>query len=371
MKLLFVANVAKEHIRKFHIPTIKILISNGWEVDVACKADADVPEASRLHNMCWERSPFTFKTFRGIGQLKRLLAENHYDIVYCHTPVGGLVARFAARGFRKSGTKVVYCAHGLHFFKGAPLINWLLFYPMEKLMARWTDLFITINDEDYERICKSFNHKMRVKKINGIGANFNRLKVAQPDVVRSEYRQKLGIPTDAVTLIYIAEIIKNKNQSMLIKALKELHDRGKLYYLLLPGPNHQNGEFQRLADRYCLSEYVKFLGWKNDIGELLYSSDIYVASSIREGFGINLVEAQYCHLPVVASSNRGHRAIIKDGENGFLVKVDDYIGMADKIEYLADNRDVFDQFANIDVSFYSSENVATEIASYLNEALSL
>lgn len=76
------------------------------------------------------------KDLKGIKELKKLIAENNYDIIYCHTPVGGLVARLAAISARKRGTKLIYCAHGLHFFKGAPLLNWLVFYPIEKWMSK-------------------------------------------------------------------------------------------------------------------------------------------------------------------------------------------------------------------------------------------
>lgn len=369
LKILFVANVAKEHIRKFHIPTIIKLREKGWCVYVACKVDAEIPEADNVYSMCWERNPFTLKTFRGIRQLKALIAKNEYNIVYCHTPVGGLAARFAARGFRKKGLKVVYCAHGLHFFKGAPLINWLLFYPMEKLMAKFTDTFITINNEDYDRVLRKFNRKMSVKLIDGIGVDFNRLNVTDRLGVRNDYRRKLKLPSDAIVLIYIAEIIQNKNQQMIIKALEIVHKMGYNVHLLLPGPNHHNGEFVELSEKLSLDEYVHFLGWRSDVGCLMAASDIYVASSIREGFGINLVEAQYCHLPVVASSNRGHRAIIKNGENGFLVPVNDYQMLADRIVNLITDKTLYDKFTNLDVSKYSCDKIATNIHSILTELL--
>lgn len=364
-KILLVANVSKEHVRKFHIPTIQRLVKNGWIVDVACKLDAGIPEASQTYAMCWERNPFTIKTLKGIRQLRNLIAANDYDIIYCHTPVGGLVARFAARKFRKHGLKVVYCAHGLHFFKGAPLLNWLVYYPMERLMARFTDMFITINDEDFNIVKKKLNSKMVIKIINGIGVNFDRLMVSQRRQTRKNVRSNLNIPSNAIVLIYVAEILRNKNQSMLINALYQLRHKGHNCYLLLAGPDHQNGEFENLAHSLQLEEYVKFLGWRNDIGELMCASDICVASSIREGFGINLIEAMFCHLPVIATSNRGHRAIIKDGENGFLVPLNDYATMAAKIEEVVGNKDLYDRLANIDVSNYSCSMIAKNIEEIL------
>lgn len=369
MKILLVANVAKEHVNKFHIPTIKYLQAQGWQVDVACSVDAEVPAGDHVYSMSWKRSPFTPKTLTGIRELKELINKNDYDIVYCHTPVGGIVARLAARDARKKRTKVVYCAHGLHFFDGAPLVNWLVFYPMEKWMAKMTDMFITINPEDYERVKRCFNPKMAVKMIPGIGVNFDRLNIENRDAARAENRKKLGIPMEAEVLIYVAEILKNKNQQMLIRALKILHDRGRKMYLLLPGPDHSHGEFQKLAQELGLKDYVKFLGWRSDIGELMAASDMCVASSIREGFGINLVEAQYCHLPVVAVTNRGHRAIIKDGENGFLVPMNDYDAMADTVLKVFDDKALYHRFANIDVNDYKCESIAEKIYGYLQEVV--
>ena len=367
MKLLLVANVAKEHVNKFHIPTIKHLQSKGWQVDVACSVDAEVHAGDHVFNMSWKRSPFSFKTIKGILELKQLIAKNEYDIIYCHTPVGGLVARIASREARKKGVKVVYCAHGLHFFNGAPLVNWLMFYPMEKWMAKMTDMFITINPEDYERVKRCFNPRMMVKRIPGIGVNFDRLNIKKREATRVEYRKRFDIPMNAEVLIYVAEILKNKNQQMLIRTLKVLHDKGRKMYLLLPGPDHSKGEFNKLAEELGLKDYVKFLGWRSDIGELMAASDMCVASSIREGFGINIVEAMYCHLPVVAASNRGHRAIINNGENGFIVPMNNYEAMADTVVKVFDDKVLYKRLANINVEDYKCECIAHKIYEYLHE----
>lgn len=370
LKLLLVANVAREHVNKFHIPTIKYLKSKGWHVDVACSVDAEIPAADNIYNMCWKRSPFTLKTIKGIRKLKKLISENNYDIIYCHTPVGGLVARLAARVARKKmGLKVVYCAHGLHFFKGAPLVNWLVIYPLEKWMATMTDMFITINPEDYRCVKNNFNKKMTVKMIDGIGVNFDRLNIANRALIRNEYREQMNIPQDATVLIYVAEITKNKNQQMLILTLKELHNKGRKMYLLLPGPDHSKGEVRQLTEAVGLNAYVKFLGWRSDIGQLMAASDICLASSIREGFGINIVEAQYCHLPVVAVSNRGHRAIIKDGENGFLVPLNNTKMMTERVIQLMENKDLYNRFANVNVEKYKCENIVKTIFKYLLEVV--
>ena len=360
-KILFVANVAKEHINKFHIPTIREFKKNGWIVDVACMGDAVVPECDHQFDMCWERNPFTLKTIKGVKELKKLIKNNNYDVVYCHTPVGGLVGRLAARPFRKNGLKVVYCAHGLHFFDGAPFKNWILFYPMEKILARYTDCFITINKEDYSRVSNKFNHKMIVYLIPGIGVDFSRLKVDNQSATRIQYRKDLSIPMTSTVLIYIAELLPNKNQKMLVNVLKELRKRDQDVYLVLPGPDHENGALAKYVLQNELTDRVRLLGWRNDIGELLYSSDIYVASSIREGFGINLVEAMYCGLPVVAVKNRGHDMIIEDEQNGFLVELNDEESMTNRIEKLIFDDEIKNHFSNNDVLKYDCYSIAKQI----------
>lgn len=213
-RLLLVANVAKEHINKFHIPTIMEFKSHGWKVDVACSADAEVEACDSMINMCWERSPFTFKTIKGISQLKKHLDVNDYDVIYCHTPVGGLVTRLAARKARKKGTKVIYCAHGFHFFNGAPIINWLLFYPMERFLAHFCDAIFTVNETDYQLAKRKFTKKTEIVLVPEVGVNFERLNVEFPERVRKKYRELLNIHEKTTALIYVAELLANKNQIM-------------------------------------------------------------------------------------------------------------------------------------------------------------
>lgn len=357
-KILFVANVAQEHINKFHIPSILCFQQHGWEVDVACDMDAEVPYCDHAIAGDWTRSPFTPKTIKGVHQLKKHLESHHYDVIYCHTPVGGLVARLAAGKARKQGTKVVYFAHGLHFFNGAPIINWLLFYPIERLLAKRTDAMFLINKEDYERVKKTFGVKT-VRLFPGIGVNFERLKIDNPDKIRVEYRKQLGIKTDDTVLVYVAELLPNKNQEMLLDALKLIKKENENVKLLLVGPDHWDGEVEKMAKEKGLQDDVICTGWRNDIGQLMVTSNICVASSIREGFGLNLVEAMYCGLPVVAKRNRGHITVIENGKNGFLVE--NASEMATSIRILLNDHEMIQKFSHVDVSIYDSDIVAESI----------
>lgn len=322
-KILLVANVGKEHVLKFHVPTIKALTSDGWHVDVACAGEEDVPYCNTQFKMSWKRSPFNFALLKGIKELKKIVNDGNYDIVYCHTPVGALTARLASKRARKKGTKVVYMAHGLHFFKGASPVYWLTFYPIEKLLSRHTDGMILVNQEDYSLVKKKFHKKLKVHLVNEIGANLQKFVISDRETIRKQYRAELNIEEDATVLVYLAELIPNKNQTMLMRILKSLRDKKHNVYLILAGVDHSEGAFMKYAEKIEVSDHVRYLGWRSDIQNLCAMSDICTASSIREGFGINIVEAMASGLPVVASDNRGHRTIIHDGENGFLVPLND------------------------------------------------
>ena len=321
-KILFVANVDKEHILKFHIPTIKMLRDKNWIVDVACAGNEEIPFCNNRYVLHYERSPFTPKLFKGISELCKIINENDYDIVYCHTPVGGLAARIASIKARKKGSKVIYFAHGYHFYKGAPLLNWLIYYTIEKIMSLFTDSIITINDEDFEITKKNFRN-CTPYKINGIGIDTEKFEADTDNSdIRAQYRESMNIPADATVLVYLAELIKNKNQLFLLRVLKKLIDDGNNnIYLVLAGIDHADGKVENYAEElniYCMS-------------------DICTASSIREGFGLNIAEAMLCSIPVVAAENRGHNTIIKDGYNGYLVPQGDENTFAEKILSLINN----------------------------------
>lgn len=154
-KVLFIATVVKHHIMAFHIPYLELFRKNGYEVHVAAKNDyenkeeCNIPFCNKLFDLPFERSPMKQNNIYVYKELKNIIHSNNYNIIHCHTPVGGALGRLAARNAQEKGTKVIYTAHGFHFFKGAPLINWLAYYPVERWLARYTDVLITINKEDY------------------------------------------------------------------------------------------------------------------------------------------------------------------------------------------------------------------------------
>ena len=247
-KILFVANVAKEHIIKFHIPTIKRLSEEGWIVDVACGGKEEIPYCRKQFELPIDRSPFKTHFFKGIHLLKKIEEKETYDIIYCHTSVGSVVAKLASIKERKRGTKVIHFAHGTYFYKGAPLYNWILYFPLFKALSYVTDATIAITEEDFHFSSKHFSHA-KTYYVDGIGVDPNRFIIPDREAARAQYRRELKIPLDAIVLIYLAELSKNKNQQLLIRVLAKVLKENEKVFLVLPGRDYTGGELERLAQQ--------------------------------------------------------------------------------------------------------------------------
>lgn len=325
-RILFVSNTA--NFSKFNRPIMQKLRSEGWIVDYASMGEESVLDCDNDYKINIARSPFSFKNFKGIKELRLLLENNKYDIIHCHTPMGGVIARAAARKlWKQKRVKIIYTAHGFHFYKGAPLLNWILYYPVEKWYSHFTDLLITIVPEDYEFAKKKMN--CDVEMINGVGVNLERfipLTLEQKSIIRA----KNGFTDNDFIITIVAETNKNKNQIMLLREIKNLSKAIPNLKVLIIGK-----ETLPIARNYVesqqLEQIVYFLGYRNDIPELTGMSSVAFSASIREGLPVNIIEAMACGVPIVASINRGHTALLKDGINGYLFPINSSKQMCGKL----------------------------------------
>lgn len=336
-KVLFCATV-DYHFEAFHLPFLKWFQEKGWEVHVAAAGNLELPYVDQKYTIPISRSPFAKENVKAYKMLKTLIKKNQYKMVHCHTPVGGLLARLAAKSFRKSGTNVLYTAHGFHFCKGAPFINWLLYYPIEKWLARFTDCLITINHEDFQ-LAKSHRFKaQKIRQVHGVGVDTEVFKPVDQET-KVQIRKQYDFEANDFLMFYAAEFNKNKNQQMLIQSLATIKDKVPSAKLLLAGQGPLLAECQQLAIQLGVSEMVHFLGYRKDIEHLLKMSDVAVASSFREGLPVNVMEAMACGLPVIASQNRGHEELVNDGVNGFIIPVGDHVRFAEKVVELAHSKE--------------------------------
>lgn len=328
-KVLFTATV-DSHILHFHIPYLKLFKDNGYEVHVATNGNEEIPYCDVKHVVSFERSPFKINNLKAIKQLKKIIDEEKFDIIHCHTPMGSVVTRIAAMKARKNGTRVIYTAHGFHFFREAPKKNWLIYYPIEKLLSRVTDDLILINSEDYNLAKKKF-HAIRTHLVAGVGVAPNKFSFDFSEEEKQELRKSIGLKETDVVMIYPAELSKRKNQGMLIEVMKKLIKENESFKLLLPGLDSFNGKYQEMVKEYKLENNIKFLGYRQDIPKLFKISDVSVSSAVQEGLPVNLLEAMQVGMPIVATNCRGNRDLIEEGKNGYIVKINDIDAMTDRI----------------------------------------
>ena len=311
-KVLIVATVLKIHIMVFHLPTIKLLHDMGYEVHVCARNDYEnkekpkIPYCDKYFDLPFERFPLKICNLYVLKRLSKIIDDNKYDIIHCHTPSGALIARLASL-IAIHRSKLIYTAHGFHFYKGAPLQNWLLYYPVEWLLSYYTDVLITINTEDYE-LAKHHMHAKRVEYLPGVGIDVE--KFADTEIDKKAKRRELGIPEGCKLLLSVGELNKNKNHQVIIKAISELNDpsihyaicgKGELYNYLI-----------KLAKSLNIENQIHLLGSRSDIPEILKCADLFVHPSMREGLPVSVMEAISSGLQCVTSDVRGCKELMQD-----------------------------------------------------------
>lgn len=327
-KILYVSNTA--NFSKFNRPFMHWCTDNGWQVDYCAPGDESITDCNKHYVVPIPRSPFSRGIFSCIKQLKKILEKEQYDIIHCHTPMGGVIARLAAKKlYRQKKVKIIYTAHGFHFYKGAPLLNWLLYYPVEKYLLKLTDVLITINKEDYERSIEKFSKRCKVLFMNGVGVNLSRFsKITKKD--NSSIRKELGYSDDDFIITVVAETNKNKNQSFLIRQVPVLMEKIPHLKVLFLG-KETLPDAHNLVNEMGLQDVCQFLGYRKDVELFTKISNICFSASIREGLPVNIIEAMACGKVCICSANRGHKSLIKDNVNGYLFSLSDSNEMVQKI----------------------------------------
>ncbi|MGI6140549.1 MAG: glycosyltransferase [Caldicoprobacterales bacterium] len=299
MKKVLITATEQSHIAQFHKPLIKMLKKNGFEVHVAAKnnlSDKDglqLPEPDKVFDIPFERSPLNIKNI-----------------------------------------KVFYTPHGFHFYKGAPISNWLFYYPVEKWLACYTDKIITITQEDFSLASAKFASK--IYHIHGVGVNTDKYYPVSKSF-KVKLRQELGYSDEQFILLCVGELNKNKNQSTVLRAVAQAITSIPQIKLLLAGNGPMEQKLKKLTDSLGLADVVDFLGYRTNLEKYLNICDVSVSASLREGLPLNVMEAMLCEKPVIASSNRGHKELVKDGITGYLLASDDNRGFCSRILELYKN----------------------------------
>lgn len=357
MKILYVATLSNT-INAFLIRHIHFLIDKGYSVDIACSVEKEVHKdlvemGCKVHDIPFTRSPLTLGNVKAYKELKKILLNENYDIIHTHTPVASLITRLVSNNVPK--TRVFYTAHGFHFHKTAPLKNWVIYYPMEKLLARRTDSIITINKEDYNRALSNLKSK-RVTYMPGVGVNETKVNISEVDV--QEKKKDIQLKDNSFVLVSVGEVNDNKNQEVIIKAVSKLNNKNIFY--LICGTGSKLQELKSLTEELGLQENVLFLGYRQDVNEILQVSDVFVFPSKREGLGMAAIEAMANRLPLLCSNVHGINDYTFNYYNCLKYSPNDIEGFSFGINYLYNNKELCDRMGKRNQSYaknYSWENV--------------
>lgn len=334
-KMLFISNVPKK-ITNFAIPSIEAAQKLGYEVHMAanfsCFSDNNTTYNVVLHQIDLVRNPFSFRNIKAYFQMLRLIREEGFDFIHCNTPVGGLLGRLC--GKRARVRKIIYTAHGFHFYKGAPLVNWIVYYLAERFLARFTDALITMNSEDFETA-----KRLRLRKggkayfIPGVGTNIGDFVQIDSDSDKNKLKKSLGLPENSFVLIAMGDLIKRKNYESSVKAIEKAKNEN--LHLLICGTGSEKDKLIDLSEKLKVENKIHFLGFRSDIKELLSISDAFLFTTYQEGLPRSMMEAMAAGVPCIASQIRGNVDLINNGEGGFLCPPDDVNGFARAINKLA------------------------------------
>ena len=361
-KVLYVTTVSRT-INAFLVPHINMLLNDGYKVDCACSIDKELDKSLikngvKIFDIPFNRNPLSIANIKAFKELIKIQKENKYDIVHVHTPVASIFGRLLKLRF--NNLKTIYTAHGYHFFKGGSKLGWMIYYPIEKFMAKFTDVTININSEDYE-ITKNKLKPNETYYLKGVGIDLTKYKLLDENQ-KAKKRLELGLKDDDFVVIMIAELNENKNQIQLIKALEILKNKYKNIKALCVGEGDKLNELTQEVKMRGLENNISFLGFRTDINELINISDIGVLLSYREGLPRNIMELMANGKKVIATDIRGNRDLVCNSNVGTLVKVGDYEETAKAIEIYIKEKKSLEEVSSVIMD--KEEKIIQEIKDY-------
>ena len=316
-----------------------------------------------IHQIDFIRKPYHPSNLKAYKQLVKIVEKERFDVIHCNTPIGGIAGRLLGKRFKSS--TVIYQVHGFHFYKGAPIVNWMLFYPVEKWLAHYTDVLITINSEDFELAQKKMKLRKggRVYYAHGVGIDLSQYEL--PENTRKQKRLELDLKETDIALISMGDLIERKNYSVAINAVAKAGNASLQYFICGDGP--EKNKLKKIAKDLGVIDQIHFLGYRTDVKELLKAADIFLFTSKQEGLARSLMEAMANGLPCIASRIRGNIDLLSGVQDSFLCETNNIESYAEKINVLAKNpkmREKIGRSSLIKVHNYSMNVVINELREY-------
>lgn len=353
---------------QFLIPHITDLIGMGAQVDCFCAKTGfwfdELKDKYHLnmYEINFARSPFRFRNLKAYNDLKKYQRQNHYDLIYCQQPVGGMMGRLIGHKFH---IPVIYTAHGFFFFKGNNKIKNFIFKTAEKFLSKYTDVLITMSNEDYSAI-KDWKVKYKYL-IHGIGLDIDKYDNSPFD--KSRLKEELHISPDDKVILTVAEFIKRKNYKAMLKCFSKLHSQHQNTKYILCGQGKLLDKMKHLSHKLNLDDSAIFLGYRKDINRIMQISDVFLLLSKHEGLTMAIMEAMHFGLPVVTSNVRGNKDLI-DVRGGFVVDKNDLDSQVQALSTLLDDDDLREHMGEYNkqkIKNYYIDEIRKELKQIYNE----
>ncbi|MGG1676771.1 glycosyltransferase family 4 protein [Neobacillus sp. NRS-1170] len=363
-KVLFVASIYG-HFAAFHKPFMQMFQEKGYEVHAAgsnsLNSKDELLEMGIIcHDIEFDRSPFSKNNLLAIKKLHHLFQVNYFSLIHVHTPTAAFLTRYVAS--KHDQGKVLYTAHGFHFFKGASRKNWILFYPAEKMAKRWTDGLLVMNEEDYQLGKRlGFKENDNMFRVHGVGVNLHEFNPRTEKGM--DIKSELGLSSDAVIISCVAELIDRKNQMFLLENWKEVVNCCPNAHLLIIGSGKDFDKINTFIHEQGMIN-VHLLGHRRDVPKILAVSDIVTLVSKQEGLPRCLMEAMACAKPIITTNIRGSKDLVENGHCGIVVNLGDHEHLRKSFITLINDeqlRTVYGKNGQQRIQNYSLMNVLSEM----------
>jgi len=309
-----------------------------------------------------------FYDLKAFFALIKILRYERPHIVHTHTSKAGILGRWAA--FIARVPVIVHTPHGHVFWGYFGRLKTGIFILLEKISALITDRLVVLTEQ--EKNDHLHFHIAPENKFSEVHSGINLDRFSNTSVDPAAMKKKLTIPEGNLVVGTTGRLTHIKGHRYLIEAAGKIVSSKPDTTFVFLGDGELLDELKNMASISSIEENIKFLGWRQDVAEVMSTFDVFVLPSLNEGMGRVLVEAMALGKPIVASDIGGIPNLVVNGENGYLVPVGDVETLAVKIITLLDDPGKREKMGNAGQRYadkYSLEEMMKKIERLYRELL--
>lgn len=356
MKILYLITQSEWGGAQKYVCDLACFFKNEHEVLIAAGAPEKsnaFPNELKKHNITFHsiyrltRAISPWNDFCAIFEIVNLIKKEKPDIVHLNSSKISILGSFSyfiysllRKKSKTANCKLIYTAHGWVFTEPLPGWQKLFYFWSERLTAVFKDKIIVLSEKDYNIAINEL--KIPKKKIiliyNGLDEKkINFLPRQEARAIISQEHQN----NNELWVGTIGNLYKTKGFEYLVGAIKILNDQNKLNFkLFVVGEGSERKCLENLISEYRLGQKIFLVGERKNAASLLKAFDIYVSSSVKEGFPYSILEAMAAELPIVATRVGGVPEMLINQESGVLIDAKNLGSLANSLSELILNLDI-------------------------------